>query len=617
MSTSFYPLGMNVNNRIQGYKSWKAVVPVGLTSGTVRPLTNNDVTNTFPTGFGLPRPIKHARKGMGFNYNVLMPDPNNPSDYIEVSVNRTNKTQRSGTLVKQMIDTPGGYSVFDPSNAASNLDACKGICIVSTKTPTNVTENPVPYTQTTTWCCNAEKKARRRSMYASTNLKKNYYTTLQQYRENRCRTFEQRSFNFQSNKPVEAIQDYGAYYYYPYNPYSMYYKDSDVRFAKPGGPLSVFNTYFANCQPNGEIYDATENALVARLLYTLLTHDIITQEQYNGFSLSGNVTLQQLYDYFTTLPEENRLAALNAYLLFVSNPYYGVPVSGPSNPAGCKIVVYKPSNPQFAVQGAVSSSTRLLKLTVDTISTNAAMYNKKAADNLLNVNDITNGSNPADPFIYKNKSTACNYKQQSLNSKSCAKFRNFMEKVFTVPSAPTNVVITPGDTELVITFTPPPATDSDTPIVNYMYSINGGLTYIAFVPPTGPTSTVTITGLVNGTTYPVRLKAVNVIGEGPGSTVVNGTPSTIPSAPTGLSYTSGSDYADISFTPGFNGGSAITNYKYSIDDGASYTALSPADTSSPVTITGLTIGTTYLVKLLAVNANGDGTPSDTISVLIA
>lgn len=424
MSTSFYPLGMNVNNRIQGYKSWKAVVPVGMTAGTIRPLTNNDATNTFPTGFGLPRPIKHARKGMGFNYNVMMPDPNNPSAYVEVSVNRLNKTQKSATLVKQMIDTPGGFSVFKERDAAAN-DACKGICITSVKTPINVTEKPVPSTQTATWCCNAEKKARRRSMYASTNLKKNYYTTLQQYRENRCQTYEQRAFNFQSNKPVEAIEDYGAYYYYPYSPYSMYLKDNDVRFAKPGGPLSVFNTYFANCQPNGEIYDATENALVARVLSILLSNDIITQEQYNAFSLSGNVTLQQLYDYLTTLPDENRVVALDAYLLFVSNPYYGVPVGGPSNPAGCKIVVYKPSNSQFAVQGAVSSSTRMLKLTVDTISTNAAMYNKKAADDLLNVNDITNGSNPVDPFIYKNKSTACNYKQifRGPHSKTCAVVR--------------------------------------------------------------------------------------------------------------------------------------------------------------------------------------------------
>jgi len=413
MSTSFYPLGMNVNNRKQGYKSWKAQIPVGMTAGTVRPLTNNDSTNTFKTGFGLPRPIKHARKGMGFNYNVMMADPNNPSGYVEVSVNRTSKTQRSGTLVKQMIDTPGGFSVFKERNAQEN-DACKGICIVSVKTPTYLTENPNASTQTTTWCCNAEKKARRRSMYASTILKKNYYTTLQQYRENRCQTFDQRAFNFQSNKPVETIQDYGDYYYYPYNPYTMFIKDNDVRYAKPGGPLAIYNTYFANCQPNGEIYDATENALVARLLATLLSNSIITQEQYDGFSLSGNVTLNELYTYLGTLPDENRVAALDAYLLFVSNPYYGVPVSGPSNPAGCKIVVYKPNNPQFAVQGAVSSSTRILKLNVDTISTNAAMYNKKAADDLLNVNDLTNGANPVDPFIYKNKSTGCNYKQSFM-----------------------------------------------------------------------------------------------------------------------------------------------------------------------------------------------------------
>ena len=49
------------------------------------------------------------------------------------------------------------------------------------------------------------------------------------------------------------------------------------------------------------------------------------------------------------------------------------PLAGRPN---CKRVVYKPNNPQYAKEGAVSSSTRILKLTVDTISTNAASMNK-------------------------------------------------------------------------------------------------------------------------------------------------------------------------------------------------------------------------------------------------
>ena len=51
--------------------------------------------------------------------------------------------------------------------------------------------------------------------------------------------------------------------------------------AKPGSPLALLNTYFANCQPNGEIYDSTENALVAKMLSILLSQSIITQTQYD------------------------------------------------------------------------------------------------------------------------------------------------------------------------------------------------------------------------------------------------------------------------------------------------------------------------------------------------
>jgi hypothetical protein len=104
-----------------------------------------------------------------------------------------------------------------------------------------------------------------------------------------------------------------------------------------------------------------------------------------------------------TLPEPQRGVALAEYDAFVSNPYYGVPLAGPSNPIGCKLVVYKPNNPQFAKQGAVSSSTRMLKLNVDTIQTNAASFSRNNAN--LNFGASTS---PETPFILKNKAPACN-----------------------------------------------------------------------------------------------------------------------------------------------------------------------------------------------------------------
>ena len=56
------------------------------------------------------------------------------------------------------------------------------------------------------------------------------------------------------------------------------------------------------------------------------------------------------------------------------------------------------------------------------------------------------------------------------------------------------------------------------------------------------------------------------------------------------------------------------NYEYSTDNGSTWTACSPAVTSSPVAISGLTNGLTYLVKIKAVNAAGAGTASSSVSV---
>lgn len=88
-----------------------------------------------------------------------------------------------------------------------------------------------------------------------------------------------------------------------------------------------------------------------------------------------------------------------------------------------------------------------------------------------------------------------------------------------------------------------------------------------------------------------------------------------PDAPTGLSATAGDGQATIAFTPGADNGGAITNYQYQLD-GGEWVALSPADTSSPVTITGLTNGTAYQVRLRAVTAADDGlgAASDPVSV---
>ena len=92
-----------------------------------------------------------------------------------------------------------------------------------------------------------------------------------------------------------------------------------------------------------------------------------------------------------------------------------------------------------------------------------------------------------------------------------------------------------------------------------------------------------------------------------------------PSAPTALSSVGGNTEAYILFTQS----GTVTNYEYSTDDGATFLAFSPPQIYSPVNITTLssdgvtplTNGTTYTVKLKAVNSGVSSSESDSVNVI--
>ena len=86
-----------------------------------------------------------------------------------------------------------------------------------------------------------------------------------------------------------------------------------------------------------------------------------------------------------------------------------------------------------------------------------------------------------------------------------------------------------------------------------------------------------------------------------------------PGAPTIDSITATSGQLAIAFTPGAANGSAITNYEFSTNNGVNWTTRSPVATTSPLTITGLTNGQSYNVRLRAINSAGSGESSTAVS----
>jgi len=157
-------------------------------------------------------------------------------------------------------------------------------------------------------------------------------------------------------------------------------------------------------------------------------------------------------------------------------------------------------------------------------------------------------------------------------------------------------------------------------ISNYEYSTDDGLTFTALNPSSNQ-SPITIGGLTNGSTYAVRIRAVNSVGSSCASSAVSVTPSvgTVADAPTNLIVTPINTGGMIQFTAPVNdGGSSITNYEYSTDNGATWIIPSPAITTSPLIISSvLTNCTAYQVKIRAINAAGSGTESSAIQLIPA
>ena len=97
-----------------------------------------------------------------------------------------------------------------------------------------------------------------------------------------------------------------------------------------------------------------------------------------------------------------------------------------------------------------------------------------------------------------------------------------------LPDAPTGLSAKPGDRKVALTWDDP----DDSTITKYQYSADGGANFSDFDGgSSASTTSYTITGLDNGVTYTLALRAVNPTGNGEASTV---TALILPAKPTGL-----------------------------------------------------------------------------------
>ena len=223
------------------------------------------------------------------------------------------------------------------------------------------------------------------------------------------------------------------------------------------------------------------------------------------------------------------------------------------------------------------------------------------------VSSLTNGT------AYKFKVQAVNVNGGTESSESTAVTPS------TKPGQPTGLTATKGDKSVALSWTS--GGDGGAQITKWQYrrKISSWASWqnLCVTANDGncPSATAgTASGLTNGTAYTFQVRAVNGNGNGTASAEsASVTPSTTPPAPTNLIATKGYKSVSLRWATGGNGGSPITGWKYLQHENGNWSAAQPMTGSDKGTrsyvVSGLSNGTAYKFKVLAVNANGDGAES--------
>lgn len=153
-----------------------------------------------------------------------------------------------------------------------------------------------------------------------------------------------------------------------------------------------------------------------------------------------------------------------------------------------------------------------------------------------------------------------------------------------------------------------PASDGGSPITSYTIVPNNGAP-TSTIPATGPGQyTTPVGGLNQSTNYQFQVYATNALGNGPLSNFSNLISTFgVPGAPSFASASlSGNTAAQITYGAAVNNGSAITSYTAVSSPGGLTGTAGPLQ---PITVSGLSVNTTYQFYVYATNAYGNGATS--------
>jgi len=182
-----------------------------------------------------------------------------------------------------------------------------------------------------------------------------------------------------------------------------------------------------------------------------------------------------------------------------------------------------------------------------------------------------------------------------------------------VPDAPRNLVATPGNGTVTLTWSPP-SFDGRSPITGYTVYRGTNSGNRSFSVDLGNVTMYTDRGLINGQQYYYVVTAVNAIGRSPPSSEVPAIPVTVPGSPGNLRAIPGNGNVTIQWSGAANNGAPVTSYRvYRGTVSGSTSLLTTVDNVNTYTDTGLTNGVRYYYRVAAVNHIGEGPKSNEAS----
>ncbi|MDT0275951.1 S8 family serine peptidase [Blastococcus goldschmidtiae] len=156
-----------------------------------------------------------------------------------------------------------------------------------------------------------------------------------------------------------------------------------------------------------------------------------------------------------------------------------------------------------------------------------------------------------------------------------------------------------------------PADTGGAVISAYRVTAYQGSTPVRSVVVDGRTTTVTVTGLRNGTPYRLAVQALNSAGQGPRSALVTATPRTKPTAPRISSVRAQKKAVAVRWVrPANTGGAPVTGYVVRVySAGKLVKSVAARATTTRAVVRGLAPGKRYVFRVVAKNAAGLGKPS--------